>query len=509
MSLSLNAGSLPGIIAREAIGPYVIDAASFVEDQLDDDGGVLGKLWNLAKGVTGFLWKAAVSILGGVGFTFTRLWGLIVNSVQFVVNFDFGATDAALDAAAKGQWEAIAAQFGGVAGNAAGWLVGGVLPGALLFQFNEVAAIAVLREVGEEALEELSAGVFALTQSLLRIAVRTAFVRSFKAFRKWLKKPGNLFAGLLPASLREAWATGKSWRIATEIEKKVESIQNPVTQNFIEEFLEEFSDAVIEAGYVVAGGLDRYVAEQRRSTVNQYLEVTPNREYPNEKFLLAGPEDQLRTTVPQLLATHELIDHRDIGIVSAVDPTQLITQAQPLELYCRIEWRSPLGNQGPRPSYQISSVKRSKLGDYDFIRQVAGGSNGYQWGRYKAVASMSDGHFITCYGGTEEGAEERAIAMATLSDANIQVINVTEEKRSASRLTIKGLRKESTQVQPYRIVITNRKYYTEPHPGSRASKRGYFLPISAALSIRSPTKPPGWDEKIAQLLAGPTVSNPG
>lgn len=502
MALTLNGDDLPGIIAREDIGTRLIDFGDTFEDENDSEGNLIERLWNLAKGITGFLFKQAFSFVRKA-FSFTALWGRIVNNVQFAINFDFGASDAALEAQLRGQWSAYAAQLGGVLGASLGWVLCGVVPGAILFKFNAALGAKVLAEVGEEGLDELAANVNALIQVGTRNLARAGFIRQFQNLRRWLNRPDHPAYGLLPQSLKDAWAKGDSWIISQQIENKIESLDNPTLENFVEEFWEELGDSCIEAGYVVANAIDTYLAERDGGQPEQVVEVTPNREYPGEKFILAGPEDELRATLPQTLANYEILDQRDVGIVSALDPSHLFVKAMPLELYCKIEFRSDRGNEGPRPSYQISSVDRSKIDNYELIRQLCGGENGYLWGRWKAIANMSDGHTITSYASTEGLAESRVRDLAQLSDAEVLTVNVTHELKEDKRLLVPGLQRESEQVKPYRIIITNRKYFSTPVLGSKASKRGYWVPLSAKLSLRGATKPAEWDETIAEILRGP------
>lgn len=502
MALTLSAGDLPGIVIREGIGQRIIDFSDSFDTEEDGDGNILSRLWNLGKSVVGFIFRSVIGAILKV-FNFQALWGRIVQNVQFAINFDFGASDAALEAQLKGQWNAYAAQLGGVVGNSLGWVLCGVIPGAFLVKFNAVMGARVLKEVGEEALDEIAGNINFLVQAGTRNLARAGFIRQFQNLRRWLNNPTHPLHYLLPESLREAWATGRSWTIAQQIENRIETIENQAWQNFVEEFWEETGDACIEAGYVVAGALDTFIAEQRQAKAEQVLEVTPNREYPREKFILAGPENELRSTLPLAIANYEILDQRDVGIVSALDPAQLFAKSMPLELYCKIEFRSDRGNEGPRPSYQISSVKRSRIDDYAFIRQICGGENGYLWGRWKAIAQMNDGHTITSFAASESLAESRVRDLAQLSDSEIQTINVTHELRQDKRLLIQGLQRDSEQVRPYRIVITNRRYFSTPRPGSKASKRGYWVPVSARLSISGATKPTDWDARIAEILIGP------
>lgn len=502
MALTLDGQSLPGIVARRVVGERIIDFASQFDNEQDGEGNIISRIWNFAKAVAGFAFK---DVLGFVLRTLnlSAIWGKLVNSLQFAINFNFGASDSQLEAQLRGQWNAYAGQFGGLVGSSLGWVLCGVVPGAIIFKFNSAMGAHVLKEVGEEALDEISANVAFLAQTGTRNLARAGFIRQFKNLRRWVNRPDSPVYGLLPSSLIEAWETGKSWTIAQQIEEKIESIPNQALENFVEEVWEEAGDSCIEAGYVVAGALDTWMAEQRRTGSEQVLEVTPNREYPSEKFLLAGPENELRTTLPQTIANYELIDQRDIGVVSTLDPAQMFVKAMPLELYCRIEFRSDRGNEGPRPSYQISSVKRTRINDYAFIRSICGGGNGYLWGKWKAIAQMNDGHTITSYAASEALAENRVRDLAKLSDAEIQTINVTHELKEDRRLFIKGLQRDNEQVRPHRIIITNRKYFETPQLGSKASKRGYWVPLTAKLSISGPTKPADWDERIAEILRGP------
>jgi hypothetical protein len=502
MALTLSRSDLPGILARDNVGEREIDFSAEQFDIEEDQGGILSKLWNFAKAVKGFKFKEALkAILSKLNFQ--SIWGKLVYGVQFAFSFDFGASDSQLEAQLKGQWDAYAGQLGGLVGQTIGWLLCGVLPGVFVFKFNPLAGAAILKEVGEEAADELSAQVAFLCQTAARNLQREGFTRQFMNLRRWVKRPNNPVYRLLPDSLKEAWSEGGSWTIAQQIENWVETFDNQRLQNAIEDGLEELADACIEAGYVVAGALDTFLSERRSLQSQQVLEVTPNREYPSEKFILAGPEEDLRSTLPSAIANYELLDQRDVGIVSALDPAQLFAKSMPLELYCRIEFRSDRGNEGPRPSYQISSVKRSRINDYAFIRQLCGGENGYLWGRWKAIAQMSDGHTITSFAASEGLAESRVRDLAQLSDSEIQTINVTHELREDQRLLVQGLQRDSEQVRPHRIIITNRKYFTTPEPGSKASKRGYWIPLTAKLSLRGATKPAEWDETIAEILRGP------
>jgi hypothetical protein len=65
-------------------------------------------------------------------------------------------------------------------------------------------------------------------------------------------------------------------------------------RNFTEEALEEGSEACIEAGFAVAGGIDAWLAQQamqRNSLLgsDRTVEITPDRSAPDERIILERP----------------------------------------------------------------------------------------------------------------------------------------------------------------------------------------------------------------------------
>ena len=73
-----------------------------------------------------------------------------------------------------------------------------------------------------------------------------------------LTKHGVLDQGLVDNFRKEA-SKPEPWSFALEFEKRVNSIENPFLQEFTEEFFDELFDACVEAGYVVAGGIDEFL----------------------------------------------------------------------------------------------------------------------------------------------------------------------------------------------------------------------------------------------------------
>ena len=93
-------------------------------------------------------------------------------------------------------------------------------------------------------------------------------------------------------------------------------------RNAAEEFQEEFDEACTEAGYVVANAVDTYLSSEMLSRERtpllghtRYVEITPNRENPDERIVLGGQEELLKPVIIQTLATDNLFAGRDLGLV--------------------------------------------------------------------------------------------------------------------------------------------------------------------------------------------------
>jgi hypothetical protein len=294
------------------------------------------------------------------------------------------------------------------------------------------------------------------------------------------------------------------------VEEKIEQIPGFFWQEFTEELIEEAIDACIEAGYVVTSSVESYWASQRtgRQILSdaKIVEIQPDRANDAEKIVLAGPEDVLRGQIPAVLATHQMISDRDLG--------QLI--GQPLD-----DWVRPRPIEGLRLKFQLfsfksppysrrgddrlvevtitlSDVDRTKL-DWERLRFVAGGSNGYLWGRFRARASLTNGRKLIIYGATEKEAVERVQSMLTLTDLEIKTLSVTEEVKEYERLRNPKMFKEITRVYPGYLSIINRERTLAIDRG-KGSLQGNYVDKRARFDLWRATEPPDFEEKIRELL---------
>ena len=237
----------------------------------------------------------AIQLFGALRFSVTAIVNLCVSIKNYVMNFNWNMGLDEANANLKSGIESLAGSFGGLLGASLGYLVCGAVPGILMFKFNEALALHVLKEVGEEAVQELAGRISGLIRQSSNVFVRGLIEYGYVAVTSGAK---GIFTEvtntILTASgrgqrLEQAKKTKKEpWSFNKGIEDFVESIPVQAIQNFVENFLEEADEACIEAGYVVAGSIDAYLAANQMSNRNilgeeQAVEVVFNRETLNQQ----------------------------------------------------------------------------------------------------------------------------------------------------------------------------------------------------------------------------------
>jgi hypothetical protein len=255
MPIQIALGALRSRAVRSAVtagGVRVLNNALLGEEQQHEGQTIQRWVNGSLRFVTNWLVKPLFNLVTGfIRWSWEALWSGIIAATQFLYNFNWNISDAELDRQIEQTWNQLAGTAGGTLGNAVGWLACGVLPGTIIFTFNEPLGAYILKNVGEEALEELASNLSNLTRLTFAAASKHAFAYLFKKIRRRIR-------GEVPED-------AKPWSFANQVEEAVESIPNEAMKNFTEEFLEEAAEACIEAGYVVANSLDSWTASQRMS----------------------------------------------------------------------------------------------------------------------------------------------------------------------------------------------------------------------------------------------------
>lgn len=228
---------------------------------------------------------------GILSFNLSGLWSAVVTTGLKIVNFNWNVTDAQLDQRIKQAEIAINGAYGGLIGGTLGYAICGLIPTATIAVFNEALALHVLEELGEEAAEEIAAKTATWLQLVFKQYIDKGFVNLYKNYRSVLRPAALSVAQLLvragiltQESVDEANKNrNKPWSFHSALESSIESIQDPAQQAYAEEFWEELTESCIEAGYIVAAGIDSYFAKARIANSNilgreRVVEIQPIRD---------------------------------------------------------------------------------------------------------------------------------------------------------------------------------------------------------------------------------------
>lgn len=487
------------ISTLDAVGSGLAKKEGFIGGTLKKIGGAL------FGGLKGFAFGVLKESLKFLTFSFTRLFGLLLGGISFIYNYNWNISDKDIDAQVKQSWINFAGVFGGELGESIGFFTCGVLPSAAVFAFNEPLGLYLLARIGEEFAEELALNISIVLQQAIRSASTTAFSLYYKNIRKILKHKTSPLRAFIPKKILDSW--GKQGGPVVSFSKKVEdfeeAIPNPMLRAFGENFREGLYDGCVEAGYILAGALDSWYLQQKKEADKnreEIIEIIPNRDVEEEKIILSGSRSELKPAITTVLATHQLIQNRDVGAIVANDVHEWLS-AQRSDIMITIEFQNvekpPIKQEDRvRVILKIPHVTKNKL-DWITIKSAAG-KNGYDWGRFKAIAVLDKGGTIQCYGATSSAAKSQVESLATLSSANILKIDVIEETNDKVRATNKQLQKKATRVWPYRATIMhNRVSSIDGRAMIDGKKRVREI---YTFKIWNDSAPSDFNEKVAQLF---------
>ena len=415
-------------IRESSTGGNLIRTWSASATTTNKDKGFLETIIDGALRFGNFIISGITSL---ISFSFTKLWSWIVSATQFIYNFDWNISDTAIDKQIEGLWNSFGGILGGAVGRAIGWIGCGLVPAATVFSFNQSLGTYLLKEVGEQALDEMLDAATAVINAGFRMGAQATFLWLYKDVRRALKDPSNPFGkalrGVLGEKTVDNWGTGESWTFAKAVEKKIESIPNAFWRNFAEEAFEEGTEACIEAGFAVAGGIDAYLAQQKMASnsvlgSDRTVEITPDRSAPDERIVLSGPEAVLRPTIVNVMATYQMLGNRDVGVLINGTPVdEYITPGvQERSLFIEFReksappWKMPSGKRARCREITIPDIKRGLTWE-----EVKLAAKQYTSGQRLVTARLNNGRQMQCYASTESEGLQKIKELLQLSTAEI------------------------------------------------------------------------------------------
>lgn len=446
-------------------------AKSFLEQQ--QGGGLIQRAWNAGKSLANFI-TASIDAFRRTVLSAKNIFQQLVGGFQRIWNFNWNASDAELQAIQKSGSVAVASAWGTAVGRVGGWVAGIAIGYGVSMLCPVIGGAALARAVSlavaPEALQEIGEGIFNAIRVTASATAQNVAIGAFINFRKNIRKmPQEKLAKIVGEKrakmIREEWGKegGPIISLAEGRERWVERFKKEETRAFMDAAADEFGDAFIEAGFIVAAEIDN-AYEQARAATDQSLgqtrviELQPDRRNDEEKILLYGEEKLLKPQILSTLANYRVLNNRDVGQIvgSPVDDDKrakwlnrkllIVFRDKPTP-----PWRHPDGRRCKQAEYSISDLKPGTT-----WRDIKQASKRYTWGKFRATARLDNGRQIAVYGFTEQEAESKLKDLMRLSTADILSLNVSEEKIRNPRN-----RKEPTLMYPCFASFLIRKRSTD------------------------------------------------
>jgi hypothetical protein len=500
------------------------------EDQDEEGNPIAGFLSAFLGGglkVIGWLFS---TVAGGLGWTLGGIWSLFINGTIALYRFNWNTSDIELESYLNNMLNVIGGQLGGTVGNAAGFLVCGIIPAALLLKVNKAMAIFLLKEVGKEALDELAGNMAALVRASANYLFQSLVIGAYKGTRaivreltrnpnSWQSQFLNGLFGDNAQAYLSSWGSEqkKPWSFRLAIEESINNIPVPFIENFFEEAHEEFIEACQESGYVMGAAIDEWMFRQKLQETSQIeqqriIELTPDRTIPEETILLIGNELNIREQIPNVLAQYRMVEDRDIGQFmgeTARENIRDLVSPLTIRLIFKSVKKPPFfhadGERAKQTQITIPFINKNKI-DWEDIKLACGGVNGYLWGRFRALVKLENGHSFEFWGASPQDCNDLLEDLLKLCTVDMVGVTITEETKKGKRLTYSALYKEQLRVYPCYFTIFNNQRVLNEDSG-KATLTGVYKTRDYRFDLWLDEKPDNYQEIITDLLRVPGLNN--
>ena len=331
--------------------------------------------WNLFSGA-----KNSVVNFVNQEIPYTRIFAGFVSAGQRISTFDFNKTDVQLENELKQHNTILASSLGALTGRSIGKAlsIGGAgLAGITVPKISSTnLAKRLVQATSEEAKEEILDEVTQVLRTVGSLVGNRLLIEGYMKFRSFLKKQPlfvleRFFDPATARYIKNTWGEpdAEPLILSETIEEKVESISNPMIQNFVEEALEEFYDAFIESGFIIATELDSALAEfqMQSSQPGQTITVQTVADEPNsEQIIITGDNpDRIQENAQEAIQNWRMLQNRDIGNIVArdVEIVRSNPQSRRLEITFKSKAFPPFVNADGSPSQEailtIPNVKKN------------------------------------------------------------------------------------------------------------------------------------------------------
>lgn len=418
---------------------------------------------------------AIKQILSGLTISVTAIFQWVVNGAMAIARFDWNKSDQAIRELQKNNNITMAAIWGSFVGQGFGWLTGIAVGAGIAYLVPVIGGASLAKMIaskaGTEALDELYYGLRGAISQTVKSLGTNATLSAYMQIRKLIKKaPKSFLVGIFGEQnaefIQKQWGRegGPDLSLATQFEERLEAIESDTLRTFLESAAEEYWDGFMEAGFIVAQELDdAYAQLKRHEEVNgvgqeRAVFLTPDKEAPQERIYLEGPEKLVKQQALTALSTHRMVYNRDMGQIVGM-PAEDWYRAKPQRRKATIVFRSV-----PRPPFRLPNGDRPKEATYSIPDAKMGLSwadlkaftQPYMWGEWRANANLDNGRQMAVYGASAQEAEITLKRLMRLSTANLVTLSVTQEKERNIKL-----KKHPTRMYPIYATLLIRTPSTD------------------------------------------------
>ena len=457
----------------------------------------------------------------------TGVYSLFLAGALALYSFNWNTTDDEFEQAIKARELAWYGALGEFAGHSVGWFLCGVVPGLVIGTFNEAMMLRVLADVGEEMYDELTDDLGALLKMGATHQAQNFASRIFMGLRALVKRAANEknTDGPLGAALRmlfkrfpklaeavKKWGEKgqKAWSFNSAINDWVESFPDGNLKEFLEEFLEALGEACMEAGYVVAGGADAWIAQNKVQQLQiqgqqRVVDVLLNRADPESRIIVAGSEQQIIQTLISEKNNYQRMKRKDLGLLVGGEPIAN-TITQPGLPYARLIFSSSKAKKTQQTYIEIHNIDRTKWDNWEKIKLACGGENGYWWGPYLVEVALTDNNIIRCFSRSEDEGIDFLEGLIQFSkaeqDEDKLLWQSRHEIKKGTRKKYNDTYKTPRQQFPWEFVIVNQMAVLNEGNG-KSTHSGIYTTKQAVIPLWTEKKPDDFAERIQELFTTP------
>ena len=400
-------------------------------------------IWDKAKTWGGFLISSAVNFLQ---MDLSSLFSTLVQQYFFLKTFDWNQSDAEIEKKIAENNKNLIDMSGSLLGNALGHgavflatcAVGGIGKAVAAKSLGQVLKIPVINSrvalaLGQESGEELKSGLKAFLSQTYNVQMQNLTLRVILGARQWG------FFGMHPINVSGLPPDTFVKRQEAMIERLPQD-----WQKFTENFIEGLEEGIIEAGYILTS-LDvesAYAATRLASRQSlgkeRAVRLKPDKNS-NEEIVIQAPQAQIIPEIRETIRHSSMLANRDIGQwVGMPLDENLRASFQRRKLMVVFmsrkakPWTDPrTGERAKTAMYSIPDVKTGL--SWGRIKTAMGGVNGYNWGKFRCNAQLSNGRSMHVYGASAGEAESMLRSLHSLCDPSVNIlqISITEEKDRA------------------------------------------------------------------------------